>query len=485
MGTRNLRRSAAACGIIGCVTVPPAVAFWETPIWNTSTFGGRIAATEAVDFTAVERDQKVSPLCGCYAELERDKWAGISFIAPSLSASYAVQDDTVFAISVAAPLPSSINYDRVIMYKVRFIKSNDPNFALSNSFYEIADLTILTKSEINIRGNVAAPQYSFLPASFSKNSLKFENEKSSLAIESIETETQERDAHSFPMLDVIGPSILISFDPDEALVGTGVNDDQVSKFPDNFSFEGVDAIEIMVPFSARFVFSSIKQPYRNLAAIQKDSSMLVDGSRPGKIKLKTSTPLDVEWYKSAQEVLDRKNVVVREQVWNARLEADGKEAIALAGPGSMNYRMPTIAPRLGFDIYGPAKLLTVEGATGDLMIGSRALPISAPSNLTFREVSPVKQEDGWLSKPLTIDRDSGGSVKFQAVSSIEINEQPVVSGGLTIGNTLGVIGGFLSLVVSALGLIPATDENGPNDRRGNWIPFRERAKRKARTRPLR
>ena len=103
----------------------------------------------------------------------------------------------------------------------------------------------------------------------------------------------------------------------------------------------------------------------------------------------------------------------------------------------MVFRMPFVAPRAGFDLFGNVERLRMSGLTGDFVVGASALAVPARSQIILGNVEPLRIREDLVSTSVAFDIDFGGSVNFQAMSEFELNGESVHTGSRTVGELLG------------------------------------------------
>jgi hypothetical protein len=249
-------------------------------------------------------------------------------------------------------------------------------------------------------------------------------------------------------LDVLGPTITIDFTrPPLAING--------NKAESSAAFQGlvndlgilpsqIQRIDVVVPFAARLSFMHVEFP---------DGAPVADGPNEGgqvwggagKLSIIGGPAVDEGAYQIAQNSISRER-----RIWS---EQD--RDMPIGGNERMRYRMPFIAPRLGYQVYGKHEKFRLESVTGGLTLGNLDFPITGSADLEFDDISPLIKDVELPSAPLQFNVGREGEFHFQASSRVKVNDEEVVASKYTIGGLVGVLGGVLTIVTAIMTIAAA------------------------------
>ena len=440
------------------LAAPPTLMFWDTPIVSKSQFGGFLSSYDAVEFDTARRKGRTSPLCGCYADLPRENWSGISLVRRQLTAKFEHAQGERYAVIVSSTFPgpidsqSSINLDIFITYKSGW---NDGR--LPSQWIEANNVQIITQEPLQLRPDETSPLASILPAPYTSTTVT-PAERDSDELRVVSQRQPEPDLSpgydfyfDFPAVDLLGQIVEIRPIGEITDLEIGVSPQHKEQF-DFESFEidrsQVESIFVRVPFAARVSFLGVTDSYEyarrsapSMEFPENVESWIV--SMPGRLSVSTASPVQEDEYEILSNKLDGERLVMREQSWTSPELMNA----------SMNYRVPLAAPRRGYQIYGTMEELKIKGARGGLTIGAQDWPISAPSELRFIGIEPVVDDDDAVSTPLTVDRGSEGQLSFRAWSKIELNDVTVAASDLTLGRIIGILGIVIGIVLGVYQII--------------------------------
>lgn len=436
---------------------------WDWPIDRETRVGGKIESLSGIKVEIADRSYAISPLCGCEAEYPRAFWTGLSFIRHENTFSFTDFGDDKYLLMVSAAEPGpvlpfgALNFTAFIK-----LKAGAKSTGLPAGFVELAALHLILDDDIVVTAQNEAPQLSAIPPSHSKTSVNFSADNDDISIEILSDKDLDHGMLPGPnpgmredlvhMVDVLGQAVTIKpvdgfVEVDFAHPIEGKSERNVKSLKDiGLDIEDIEEITLFVPFSARFAFLKVEFP---LEERENDTQPIFNGNHakqasvwagPGKLTIFGSKPLGEFDYLKAKKQLDRDRREWRHQKRNYK--EFKKER--------MRYRMPIIAPRLGFQIYGTFDKLELEGASGGLTIGANDFPISGSADLSFREISPLVGDNDYPSTPLQFDKKDGGAVAFRSYSKIDINGEELVVSKYTVGGMVSLVGVMLALLMTLI-----------------------------------
>lgn len=421
-------------GSICLVLAILAFLYWETPINQTSQFGGTFDRVSEIRFTKLSREGNISPICGCFADHVQESWAGITLARNELTAEFTHDGTDMYAVIVSAAFPGPISPSSSLIFKALVKYKNSSNVErIPPEWIEVGSIFLVTGEPINIRTNRLNPIVSFLPAPYTNTSLSFSDD----SVESIKI-SSKRIAdyplpesydyyYDFPALDLVGKDIEIFPNPGIVEFQLGVVEGSEQHLREvDFDIGNIESITISVPFSARLAFLTIQNDPSKVRKIT-DEVPIQEGkgiaiSTAGEINIVASGGLGKFQFEVLSKKYDGKNLVHRQT----------KGGAFQKGEAVMTYRLPIMPPRAGLQIYGSMKELVLRDATGGLTVGANDWPIAGPSLLKFKDVRPIL--DGGLarSSPVVLNKDES-AIFFHAQSRISVNNSLVSASNITVG----------------------------------------------------
>lgn len=406
----------------------------------------------------------ISPLCGCYAEMEADKWRGITFVARNMtierkgdlpSTEYIITgavpeeikwydslyklEATIFEIAI----PIEEVFDPAVLIAGHF----PPNYKVSVLADSKAEryINLITTESINVSLLGDVPISAWIPAKESRVSIKYEKGMfpSSSARLSI-TETYKNWAKRFkdepsggetiakgdyPIGDFLGPNVVFW---SSAYDSTIVTESGFTARPSTKQANQQLVRAILVtkpPFSARVacmpVSGSTAENYANEAAAGKAWPWIRHLDTIGQVEVTVMDPeRESESFQAIYKKMQEKDTVWIDNIQTTLGPIGDKKHEKI----KMEFRYPPIPPKTGLNIFGSMSYLNLTSALGKLMFKDRSLEIPVGGNLEFTGIQGLEVEGRTILVPVKADA-GGAAFRMRSASRITVN-------GVT-QNTLG------------------------------------------------
>ena len=455
--------------------------FFYLQLPSTISVSGAISSFDSIEFDyATPQSTGISPTCGCLSEQAAESWRGIVFTARNLRIRRTSRVPfTLFHITAAFPGPITWRHSpflfsaTVYALRVPFGASFDARQVLARTLpntYTILSrteiiapfLTVVGKEDllVGLLGDV--PVGAWLPADNSSTSIVYTRglfpTSNPLAV--ISEEYRAFDAYartrgggivlrqdlSYPLVDFVGPNVVLYSEDDAgAVIGGG----RIIVRPhDRVDERRVTVIHIPVPpFAARVAIQEIDseglQQYLKYHAVERKVPVMVvphQIPRGGTAQILIEDPaLQAAEHAKVYNRLKKADVTVAKGVWLSIGEGKPPQETV------MTFRYPPIPPQQGFHVFGPLSNLLIPRAAGNLVVGSRPIPLGAPSRLDISKINTFSVPRGSVRVPL-LTRENRADLEFQATARLSINGEPV-NRRL---DALGDFGGYFLLLAAAV-----------------------------------
>lgn len=435
----------------------------------TTQFGGYLTQFGDVELQYnTHQGEGISPLCGCLAEKSADEWRGITFAARSVKISRTgEQPDTGYYLS--CPLPERTSWlplNKMFKLKATLYSLNVPDGEMfdpevligegASSTYENVEMKelpastfimLVTGKPMNIALLGNTPLGAWVPVKGSKVAVKYSKGlfPSSVAVASVEetynaynqsaihTDEEKRtykldDVVEYPLGDFLGPDLVFwTYDQSAFIVSP-----QGAFFTDVGGKQGGRRVTAVLFRDSNFSVRVACQPFeseevRNYVSQKQGEKINYYLSRnvrdSGKMLIEISDPEgQTANFQDAYAYMKENPVVwVRVPCACHFKEGNQRDENNITND-EWNFRYPPVPPNSGFNIFGPINYLKMSSARGNLMLGTQALDITAPSPLEFRNIRSLQVDGGVIAVPIQLDaaKDTA-EVKLQAVSEVYLN----------------------------------------------------------------
>jgi hypothetical protein len=424
---------------------------------EATTIRGRLNQLGDIEFTYDKfQVEGVSPLCGCYAQLQPSAWRGITFAARYLTIQrLGAEPLTEYILTAPEPtntfwsssgfrvgltlfsfdIPSDMAFDpRAIT------KADLPSEYIVNVRKELPPeqfYLVFSKSELNVALLGDKPLCAWIPSDGSRISLKYEKKMSlatpvSAALRefyrpytlSSEAEELQGVTMGLPLGDFLGPKIVLWWvDGAELLSKNGlfkIDHEVASKS------KRIVAVLLNPPFSLRVAINSAKPTDIPVVAKSVQRSEVSD-LFPAYTNRRSHGEVSLSIINPKEQVADFNEIYAHmkanELTTASEIPTDGytysAETIA------MTFRYPAIPPNKGFNVFGPISNLKFNSALGSVLIGTRQHELTAPSEVELRHVQSLAVEGGVVPVPIQLDAtdENHQELQLQAKSQIFINKE--------------------------------------------------------------
>jgi len=116
----------------------------------------------------------------------------------------------------------------------------------------------------------------------------------------------------------------------------------------------------------------------------------------------------------------------------------------------MNFRYPP-SPARGFNVFGTMTHLTIEGATGSVVLGSRVVDLPAPGTLEFRDIESFKAARGLIPIAVRGGTAVDTTLTFSGVSEAWLNGEPLTR----LSDRFSWSAGFMAMIAGIVQAIAA------------------------------
>ncbi len=477
---RLIKRIVITCAItIFCfVTAYLGYSYLQTTI--PISFSAQLSNTGDASFSyGTKQSDTYSPACGCMAD-KSERWRGITFSSRHFRLSNTTNArQTAFWISASEPgtLQWYPGIFRPQIKVLRLLVRNDTEPKISElikgkgSGIRLVDQLVFEQDEveaivsnnpIEIRLLGSNPVVAYLPVEFSTITLSqpettFKTEWNHTTIrESYENSSKFVDLYkdtlaatdlAYPMIDMIGTSVIISDDPHAVFVSASKTSYPIPN--SDSGWHGLFVLTVESPFSTRITmmplgrdfigeindksnkpdfqnFSSPNLPFRPLepdevlCSVGGDLVSLPTGLEERGDGLVEITILEhlssSEYYKMRDKLKE-----------NDKVDGRMRSRVAELDNLVMEFRYPALPPIDGFNIFGLLKELTIHVENGSIMVGASSFLINAPSILELRNIKAYTSKGNVIPIPLLVNTKEQ-SLKFgmKATSELFINSEPIV-----------------------------------------------------------
>jgi len=480
-------------------------AYWEFGRAREVRLGATLRSFDEMKFSynGPSKNQ-ISPMCGCWNEQDADTWRGISFAARHLTISRSGSAPlTAYVISAPwpgeifaggpwlglpsktfGPVPTSFDPSAILsQFSAQAMPESSTNIIASVQY-----AVIVTDQPLQIRQFGETPLGAWLPMGASTVSLRLQPAlfpsspnvvEISESYEALRTgiprlprtletaygEAEDSDSNAeVPALDLLGKRTILWTEGPNASVW-------LSEHFDGSSLkvgQGQSSVGVVIDpvFSARVaVIPTTREALARFAQIEKKEILpqpqdWLTVSESGAISLRLQRTADEleEFDQIAQRLkhhdsAEKVNIEYPELVQIASTGADA----FLYEKKLMDFRFPPAPPSRGFSVFGPMANLVFEGALGNVMLGSKAVPdISSPSTLEFRDIKGFKTAKGFM--PITVGESSAFDTKlmFGGISEAWLNGEPLNRLADRLSWSTGVIAmiaGVIQAIAAAFALL--------------------------------
>ena len=438
---------------LAALTTGACYGTWDWPLAPSTRVGGNFTSIESVHIKAGDRAGRISPLCGCEAEFPQPFWDGLVFARKRVSVDFRDPGDRPYYLGISATESKPITPFGYLHMAAYFHVRGRDGVARTIGPKRIAGLSLVVDDRFQITPNGEFPQLAMLPSTGAEVDVKLGDRDALLLSSRLDKSgfgglgaDGKFDPDEVNSLDVLGPSISIDFTrPPLGINGNGAESkaafqglvDEIGFLPSQ-----VDRIDLVVPFAARFSFMQLDFP-NGLPKVagSNDGSEIWGGA--GRLSITGNDAVDPEEYQAAQDVVSRNR-----RIWSRQYRdmTDEREE-------SMRYRMPFIAPRLGYQVYGEQRTIKLKSVSGGITLGSLDVPISGSADLEFQDISPLIDDPDLPSAPLQFDVGREGELRFVANSKVKVNNEEIVASKYTIGGVIGILGAILTVLTGAIQIL--------------------------------
>lgn len=421
---------------------------------------GVITQLGDIEFTYNKfQSEGLSPLCGCFRDVNPDEWRGITFAARYIQIERTGElPSTGYLITAALPdktswMPALFGL-KGTLYSISLPAEEefDPKFLLdpgqhnyeilSKRNYESADLLMMiSNSPLRLALLGDKPIGSWIPADGSKVWIKNEPSRR-LSIPTIATieetygpyrpEIEGKNLRNqqmgLPLGDFLGPNIVAWMQDGSPVITTSHEVETPNIKPQNGK-QVVTAFVVTPPFSLRVAVMPLQEELiKHYVNDMKDPNHQHEFSIPmayrdsGKVWVSVVDPEKQtadfdEIYKRMKE-----GEIINTYNNPTIVSIEGKRI----GPIGMSFRYPPIPPNKGFNIFGTISSLKINNVTGNLIIGTRQIPIPAPSILELRGIQSLNPEADAISIPLRVEsKNNNSELQIRATSEVFLNNVPL------------------------------------------------------------
>ena len=454
--------------------------------------GGDISHFGDVGMSYASHQSKgISPLCGCYNELDSNKWRGISFIARNITVNNKPDGTSLTGYRIISSFPAPITYYPYIkltasVYTIAMPYSDnfDPTMIITKKFpkhityrkYDIGHeqaMYYFTEKELNISLLGEYPLSCWIPSSHSDFSIKninsmFLNNSPTTVLEEkyyyqnevmrkIENNEMISEDIEYPIGDFIGPNVLFWSENNSIIMKSGkkavptpINYIDNAFMIKNKTNKIITALIINSPFSVRMACIPYSKSGRPaiLGDVYKEKIYPFVDYGTVNVFIKDPVRQGSEYEKILN--IHKKGDVI----WVGDVNYIDNR---LGGNHTMNFRLPPAPPREGFNIFGEPSSIKFGSAIGKLMIGSSPMDIIAPSNIEFNNIKTIKTENNVIHIPFQIDtKNSTAKLLIQGTSEVIINGDKMTfilnkyKNILPITNILSGIASIISAIIAII-----------------------------------
>jgi hypothetical protein len=431
---------------------------WLFLYFGTSTptaVRGKLTQLGEVELTYSSfQAESVSPLCGCFKELEQDAWRGVTFAARFLQIQRTSQRPfTMHLITAPQPtntlwfpsdwVPNQFKF-RIARYTLALPRGEqfDPRWLLDKTpstspaivdrrEYEPESLFLLiSKESMNVALLGDKPLGAWIPSDGSK--LKITYEKPMLLSMPARATLEEtfyrydddnlvNPSPGLPLGDFLGPNIVLWWVDASAVLAT-----TKEVFPINTQQQPdktiINALIINPPFSIRVALDSIGQhdleEYLTFMK-NKDSAerrLPAKYQDAGNVRVSILDP--VGQVQDFDEIYHRMKANEITTAHDILMENESGETKHY----DMSFRYPAIPPNKGFNIFGRINNLKLSSALGSILIGPHQFEINAPSTLDLRNIKSMSVEGGVMPVPVQLNpNENRTELQIQAESEVYLN----------------------------------------------------------------
>ncbi len=420
-----------------------------------------------IEFTySGKQSSAISPLCGCYSELPREAWRGITFPARYLQINREGSKPLTGYMMTAAE-PDNINWrsstfqlqGTIYTFALPETDNFDPRVLLNDEFpqtYRVLNtkkydnahyFMIVSQQGLNIALLGDTPLGSWIPTDESKVVIKYQREGMHLNapnVAVIEEKYKNTEANvetvtvpNVPLGDFLGPNVIFWSEDKLAVI---IARDDILQLNQSLQ-KGEKVIQAIVTqpsFSVRLgvdpmekeLVDSYLEDLRNYNSLpnqerRKGSSvktMVVGQLDDGQVTVSITNP-----EKQSEEFDVVYNRMKENDVVDRRIEIDADmDGKPYKKSLIMNFRYPPIPPNRGFNIFGPISSIKFSRAVGSLALGSRNVDIKVPSMLDFREIQSLDIEKGVFTVPIQLNTaEEKAKIQLKATSQTYLNDEPL------------------------------------------------------------
>jgi hypothetical protein len=403
---------------------------------------------------AGQQSNGYSPLCGCVAEKRPEEWWGLAFVARAATLTNNCGCPfTKFTITGAAP--TTIRWRRETYRVNAVVEMVDAPQAMSDSdldtilagrsvpasckvlwssAVESDEISLVTKGHIHVSLRGDTPVAAWLPRGTSTVSVEsrpgvFNSAPGHTVIREsyqpwpesllahVRQQPQDLAGREYPLADFLGPVVFWSDDAD-ALLNTTQFTKRAPAIEGRTTFTIVHVTK--PPFSARVAVMPYPQRDYDEDVQRKDPSHgLINHTveDTGSVEMKLYD-LDVQ-QRDASAAYSR--LAARDKVWIDGIpntaatlvpvlpdgSDDLKHPVHLPPYSAAEFRYPPGPARPGINVFGPLRMLTLEGARGEIGLGAnQRVSLAVPSTMELRNIRDVRRELGAVRMPVPGSRDA-------------------------------------------------------------------------------
>lgn len=442
------------------------------------SFSAQLSNNGDANFSyGTKQSDTYSPTCGCMEDKD-ERWRGITFAAPHLklkNTTNAKQTAYWIMASEPGPLQWYPGLFRPQVKLLRLLINNDKEPILSElirgkglgiklidqlEFTEDDAVALITNNPIEIRLIGNYPIAAYIPVEQSnitlsqpnttfktdwKHTTIRESYKSSSKYIDLSKDTLSGKAIAYPMIDLIGTSVIITDDPQAVFVSACQDSFPIPESSNGWS--GLYVIIVESPFSTRismmplgsnFIkeeqnksnkdFQEFSNPDIPDRPLRPNETLSYVGG--GFVPLPTNVEMRGEGFCEIT-ILEHFNF---DEYTNMREKLKDNDLVSapihsrapeLANMG-MEFRYPKIPPFDGFNIFGLLKELTLNVNKGKIMLGASSIPIDAPSIVELRNIKAFNSTGNVIPIPLLVNNNEQSlSFNMEATSELFINSVPI------------------------------------------------------------
>lgn len=404
---------------------------------------------------AGQQSNGYSPLCGCVAEKRPEEWWGLAFVARAATLTNNCGCPfTKFTITGAAP--TTIRWKRETYRVTAIVEMVDAPAAMSDSDFdtllagrtvpagakvlwsspvESDEISLVTKGHIHVSLRGDTPMAAWLPRETSTISVEsrpgvFNSAPGHTVIREsyqpwpeallahIRQQPQDLAGGEYPLADFLGPDVVFWSDDADALLNTTQFTKRAPAIEGRTTFTIVHVTK--PPFSARVAVMPYPQRDYDADVQRKDPSHgLINHTveDAGSVEMKLYD-LDVQ-QRDASAAYSK--LAARDKVWIDDIPNTAATLVPILPDGSDDLKHPVHLPpyraeefryppgptRPGINVFGPLRMLALEGARGEIGLGAnQRVSLSVPSTMELRKIRDVRRELGAVRMPVPGSRDA-------------------------------------------------------------------------------